>query len=679
MWVYVDIEAPVKFTRIKVSNRSGKPRRIAVTGYTEWVLGELRSKTTPHIITELDSASGALFAKNPYSAEFSHHVSFFDVDSMEKSYTCDRTEFIGRNGSLSNPAALHRAKLSGKLGAALDPCAALQVTFDLAATQQRDLTFTLGQGYDAADAASLARRFRGTAAATDALDRAVQHWQHTVNTLQIDTPNQAVNILANGWLTYQTISCRLWARSGFYQSGGAFGFRDQLQDVLSVMHSKPELVKQQILLAASRQFKEGDAQHWWHPPLGRGVRTRCSDDYLWLPFVTCKYVFATGDTGVLDEQVSFLEARQLNADEDSYYDLAHNNGSATLYDHCVRAIEHGLRFGEHGLPLIGTGDWNDGMDEVGRHGKGESIWLAFFLYDILQQFIPVAEARGDNAFAAKCAEEAKKLQANAEQNGWDGEWYRRAYFDDGTPLGSKSNSECRIDSIAQSWSVLSGAGSAERTAQAMKSANKYLVNEQEEIVKLLDPPFDKAEPNPGYIKGYVPGVRENGGQYTQAAIWLLMAFAKSGNKERAWELLNMINPINHTQSAEDIAVYKVEPYVIAADVYAVDPHKGRGGWTWYTGSAGWVYQLITDTLLGISRQGDKLYFNPRIPSDWDGFTIRYRYHSTHYHISFVQQKGEGALRITAGTHPVSGNCITLMDDGAEHQVSVTLFSGTGQS
>jgi cyclic beta-1,2-glucan synthetase len=675
MWVFVDIEAPVKFSRIKITNKSHKPRRISVTGYTEWVLGELRSKTSMHIVTETESAGGALFARNPYSAEFNSHVAFFDVDAPDRTITGDRTEFIGRNGSMGNPAALHRAKLSGKMGAGLDACAAIQVYIELPASMHKEITFTLGQGQDATEASSLARRFRSADAVREALEKAVRYWQETVNAIQVETPDQSVNILANGWLTYQTLCCRLWARSGFYQSGGAYGFRDQLQDVLSLMHSKPGLVRQHILLSASRQFKEGDAQHWWHPPVGKGVRTRCSDDFLWLPFVACKYIATTGDTALLDEQVSYLEARLLNADEDSYYDIVHKNGSSTLYDHCVRAINHGLRFGAHGLPLIGTGDWNDGMDEVGRHGKGESIWLAFFLYDILMQFIPVARGRNDSGFAELCAAEAKRLQENIELNGWDGEWYRRAYFDDGTPLGTKANDECQIDSIAQSWSVLSGAGSTERTKQGMQSANDRLVRADEKLIQLLDPAFDKSALNPGYIKGYVPGVRENGGQYTQAAIWLLMAFAKSGNKERAWELLNMINPINHTATAEDVTIYKVEPYVIAADVYARAPHTGRGGWTWYTGSAGWAYQLITETLLGLNREGDKLRLDPCIPAAWKTFSVRYKYLHTSYHITFTQQKGTGDMRINLDGNNLPGNSISLTDDGGGHTVEVTLFSG----
>jgi cellobiose phosphorylase len=521
----------------------------------------------------------------------------------------------------------------------------------------------------------LIQQFAGAAAARNALMEVKRYWDKTINQVQIETPDMAVNILANGWLTYQTIACRIWARSGFYQSGGAFGFRDQLQDTLSLLHAQPALVKEQILLCASRQFKEGDVQHWWHPPVGRGVRTTCSDDYLWLPFATSRYVISTGDTTILDEKVNFLEGRLLNAGEESVYDMPmRSNEVASLYQHCKTAIEHALKFGVNGLPFMGTGDWNDGMDKVGNQGRGESVWLAFFLYDVLKRFAAVAGIKNDETFLVKCNQQAELLQANIEKNAWDGQWYRRAYFDDGTPLGSKQNAECKIDSIAQSWSVLSKAGSTERTKTAMQSANQYLVKTDEKIIQLFDPPFDQSDLNPGYIKGYVPGVRENGGQYTHAAVWLVMAFAAMGNKEKTWELLQLINPLNHAKDAELMAEYKVEPYVVAADVYGEALNKGRGGWTWYTGSAGWMYQLIIESFIGLKKEGNQLLFAPCIPAHWPSVKIKYRYETSVYQIEY--QQSNGASSATTGLMldgvAVPGGSILLVNDGREHTVIVKL-------
>ncbi|MEP6677336.1 MAG: glucoamylase family protein [Ferruginibacter sp.] len=671
MTVFVDIKDPVKFVVLKIKNNSGRQRRISATGYVEWVLADLRSKSLMHIVTEMDGRSGALLAKNAYSAEFQNRVAFFDADDSSKTFTTDRSEFIGRNGTLINPEAMNRARLSGKTGAALDPCAVIQSAFDLEEDEEHEIIFRLGAGKNITDVQDIITRSEGSQVAQAALEKVKLYWQQTLSVIEIETPDAAVNILANGWLNYQTLACRIWARSGFYQSGGAFGFRDQLQDVLSLLHSQPQLVRQQILLSASRQFYEGDVQHWWHPPMGRGVRTTCSDDYLWLPFVTAKYVSVTGDISILNEPVTFLEGRLLNEGEESYYDLPIiSDKKATLYEHCVKAIEHGLRFGEHGLPFMGSGDWNDGMDKVGEHGKGESIWLAFFLYDILIKFADTALLKNDGSFANRCKEAATMLGNNINQNAWDGEWYRRAYFDDGTPLGSSLNEECKIDSIAQSWSVLSGAGEEDRTITAMKSADKFLVKKEDKIIQLFDPPFDKSALNPGYIKGYVPGVRENGGQYTHAAIWLIMAFAEMGNREMTWELLQLINPVNHSNDQKKVEQYKVEPYVIAADVYAEPKHKGRGGWTWYTGSAGWMYQLMIESFIGIKKTGDRLSFNPCIPEAWPSIKIKYRYLDTVYEIN-IDQATKTSQVISIDGEEQKENYIRLINDGAIHQANIS--------
>jgi cyclic beta-1,2-glucan synthetase len=675
LWVYVAVDAPVKFSVLKVRNESGRSCKLSVTNYVEWVLGELRHKTAMHVNTKVDLSNSVIYASNPYNPEFSKRVSFLQSDDTSCSFTCDRTEFIGRNGTLKNPAAMLHSRLFGKNGVALDPCAAIQVPFDLAQGQGREIIFRLGTGRDLKDANNIIHRFRGPAQAYSALQAVWQFWNTTLGSVQVETPDPSINFLANGWLLYQTLACRVWARSGYYQSGGAFGFRDQLQDVMALIHSKPNILRDHLLLFAGRQFVEGDVQHWWHPPGGRGVRTHCSDDYLWLPLATCRYVISTGDTGVLDESIHFLEGRLVNPEDDSYYDLPNlSEEKGSLYDHCKRSILYGLRFGDHGLPLIGTCDWNDGMNKVGNLGKGESVWLGFFLFKVLNQFIKIAQSRGDSEFVELCRKAAKDMQLNIEKNGWDGEWYRRAYFDNGVPLGSASNTECRIDSISQSWSVLSGAGNTERSVIAMESLKKKLVRPEYSLVQLLDPPFDKSDLNPGYIKGYVPGVRENGGQYTHAAIWAAMAFSELGDSKNAWDILTMINPVNHTKSPEDVAKYKVEPYVIAADVYALSPHVGRGGWTWYTGSAGWLYRLIVESLLGLRLETDKLFIEPCLPPDWVTSKINYRYRETIYRITLTQlHEDKGKLTIVLDGAECHGKFIQLVDDHKEHMAEVKFY------
>ena len=674
--VYVALDAPVKFMSVKIHNVSGRARRLSLTGYFEWVLGELRSKNQMYVITEYDKATGAVLASNPYSGEFPKRIAYVAVTEPAHTVSGDRGEFIGRNGTLAKPAAMSRVRLSGKVGAGLDPCAAVQVPLTIAAGQSCDIVFQLGVGRDAEDVADLLKRFCSVSGARNALESVQKYWRDTLGAVQVETPDPSLNLLVNGWLLYQTLCCRMWGRTGFYQSGGAFGFRDQLQDSLALVHAQPALTREHLLRAAQHQYREGDVQHWWHPPAGRGVRTHFSDDYLWLPYAVCHYVRKTGDTGVLDEQAGFLEGRPVNAEEEAYYDLPLiSEEKATLYQHCVRAIENGLKFGSHGLPLMGCGDWNDGMNRVGLHGNGESVWLGFFLVDVLNQFVRLAGQKNDHAFAQRCTSIASELQASIEANAWDGNWYKRAYFDSGEPLGSATNDQCQIDALPQSWSVLSGPGAgdevrASRSKTAMEAVDNRLVKRPERLIQLFDPPFDHPAQDPGYIQGYAPGVRENGGQYTHAALWTIMAFAKLRDT-RAWELFALINPVNHGRTPDEIGVYKVEPYVVAADVYAVSPHEGRGGWTWYTGSAGWMYRLATESLLGLKVEKEKLTFEPFVPIEWNEFKLSYRYRETLYRIAITKSRGEKQIFLDGAAQ--TENFITLADDKVEHTVEARIL------
>ncbi|MEO8135857.1 MAG: glucoamylase family protein, partial [Betaproteobacteria bacterium] len=674
--VYVDLDVPVRYAVLKVRNESERERRLSVADYVEWTLGDQQPAARMHMITEIDPGSGALCARNAYNIEFPGRLAFLDVDEVTRTQTVtmtgDRTEFLGRNGTLRRPAAMRRAQLSNRVGPALDPCGAIQVAFTLGPGQEREMVFRLGAGIDAEEAGKLMHRFRGSAAAKSALEKVRDYWRRTLGTVQVKTPDPALDILANGWLVYQTLACRVWARSGYYQSGGAYGFRDQLQDLMALIYAEPRLTREHLLRSAAHQFREGDVQHWWHPPVGRGVRTNCSDDFLWLPLATARYVEATGDTGVLLESIGYLEGRPVPFKEDSYYDLpGRSDLRGTLYEHCVAALLHGLRFGERGLPLMGSGDWNDGMNLVGIGGKGESVWLGFFLCEVLNRFAVVARLQNDHALVERCHTEVAQLRRNIEAHAWDGKWYRRAWFDNGTPLGAAANEECQIDSIAQSWSVLTGIGDPLHARMAMEAVDERLVNRRDRLVKLLTPPFNHSNLDPGYIKGYVPGVRENGGQYTHAAIWTAMAFAALGDSRRAWELVALINPLTHSGTPADIATYKVEPYVIAADVYAVAPHTGRGGWTWYTGSAGWMYRLVVESLLGLSLQVDKLRFAPCLPEDWPGFSIAYRYRETTYRITVTQGvEGSGPMRVFVDGVLQPGGAIPLVDDRKEHQADI---------
>jgi cyclic beta-1,2-glucan synthetase len=674
---YVPVDDPIKISRLKITNRSGRLRRLSVTAYVEWALGPSRGAAAPFVVTELDAETGAMLARNPWSIEFGRRVAFADLAGRQLSWTGDRTEFLGRNGTLDQPAALAgAAPLSNRVGAGLDPCGALQSRLELTANDTAEIVFLLGETATQYEAQALVAKYR--AADLDSVLAAVARlWDDALGAVQVTTPDRSMDILLNRWLLYQTLACRVWARAAFYQASGAYGFRDQLQDVMALVASRPDVTREHLLRAAARQFVEGDVQHWWLPESGRGVRTRVSDDRIWLAYVAAHYVDATGDHPVLDEMIPFLEGRTLRDDEhDAFFHPTVADRQATLFEHCALALDQSLALGSHGLPLIGTGDWNDGMNRVGAEGKGESIWLGWFLHAALMAFARLADGRDEGERSAKWRRHAAALRDALDREGWDGDWYRRAYYDDGTPLGSASSDECRIDSITQSWSVISRAADPIRAAQAMAAVDENLVRRNDDLVLLFTPPFDQTPLDPGYIKAYPPGIRENGGQYTHAAIWSLIAFAMLGDGDKAGELFSILNPIQHATAPDAVQRYKVEPYVIAADLYSTSPHVGRGGWTWYTGSAAWMYRAGLEWILGFRLQGTTLLLDPCIPTTWPGFGIKFRYRTAHYDIRV--ENPHGVSRGVVGAElddvalPGDGARVPLADDGASHRVRVVL-------
>jgi cyclic beta-1,2-glucan synthetase len=679
--MFVPMDDPIKICRLSIRNLSKRPRRLALTAYAEWVLGTSRGASAPFILTELDLETGALFARNPWDAGFGSRVAFADLAGRQSQWTADRGEFLGRHGTLEMPAALvSKARLAGRAGAGLDPCCALRTSVELEPGETAQVVFFLGEADDARAARSLLTRYRKADLDAVFLD-VTGHWDSVLGAVQVTTPDRPLDILLNGWALYQALACRIWARSAFYQASGAYGFRDQLQDGMALVVSRPDLTREHLLRAGGRQFNEGDVQHWWLPPVaagatGQGVRTRISDDVVWLAHCVLQYIESTGDAAVLEERLPFLEGRALQPDEhDAFFMPGISDETATLFEHCARALDHALSIGEHGLPLFGTGDWNDGMNRVGEKGKGESVWLGWFLYATLVKFAPVATARAERTRAGRWLDHAAALRTSLEQ-AWDGDWYRRGYFDDGTPLGSASSDECRIDSIAQSWSVISEAADRGRAERAMANVKSQLVQHDPGLALLFTPPFDHTQHDPGYIKGYPPGIRENGGQYTHAAAWTVIAEAILGHGAQAAELFSLLNPISHTSSRADVQRYKVEPYVVAADVYSVAPHAGRGGWTWYTGSAGWMYRAGLEWILGFRVHAGRLVLTPCIPADWPRFEIMFKRASARYEILVDNpdrvSRGIASIDLDGIRLPAGETQVILADDGRTHQIRVTL-------
>ena len=673
--IHVDRTAPVKICRLQLTNVWPQPRRITATCYVEWVLGNARADNAAFIVGDYDSGTCALLARNGFARDGGDATAFLASSHGPHGLTGDRTEFLGRNGDVGAPAALRRIGLSGNVRAGDDPCAAYQVHIDLAAGASHEVMFLLGQGDDREHAIALAARFREPVAVEASWQGVRRHWQEFFGAVQVQTPDPAMDLLLNRWLPYQVLASRVWARCGYYQSSGAFGFRDQLQDVMALTWAAPQLARTQILRAAGRQFQDGDVLHWWHEAPLRGVRTRCSDDLLWLPFVVAQYLDSTGDVAVLQEQVAYLSGPALRADEAEHYaEFLPGDVRGTLYEHCRRAIDRACTVGPHGLPTIGNGDWNDGFNRVSTSGRGESVWLGWFLIRVCTDFAPICERQGDPSLAAIYRELAQTLRDSVEVDGWDGAWYRRAYYDDGTPLGSAGNDECRIDLIAQAWSVLASDHPGERARRAMAAVREQLVKESDRLILLLTPPFQHTGKDPGYIKEYPPGIRENGGQYSHAATWAVWASAALGDAEQAMRWFDLLNPISRTTSADAVAHYRVEPYVLAGDVYGAAPHIGRGGWTWYSGAAGWLYRTGVEALLGLKRHGDELEVAPCLPRAWPGYHAQLRRGAARYTIAVTNLKTSGSSRVTItfDGRELPGNRLPFIDDGQTHRIDVQL-------
>jgi cyclic beta-1,2-glucan synthetase len=673
---FVPLKDAIKISRLRVANTTKQARRLSLTHFADWSLGQLRTSAAPYVVTDVDPNTRGFYACNPSNADVRNQVAFLDMKGLQQSWTGDRREFLGRNFAKHAPAALLREEpLSGRTGPGFDPCGVQQTEIVLVPGEEKEIVLLLGWGANRDDAQALLKKYRETDLDT-VFAEVKNYWDETLGALQIKTPDPEMDVLVNRWLLYQTLSCRIWGRAGFYQASGAYGFRDQLQDGMALTHARPAIVREHLLRAAGRQFPEGDVQHWWLPENGKGIRTRISDDKSWLAYVAAQYVETTGDASVLDEELSFISGPQLREGEhDAFFQPETSTERVSLYEHCALALDASLAVGQHGLPLMGTGDWNDGMNRVGEKGKGESVWLGWFLHESLARFMPLAEARKDAPRIARWLVHMDALREALERDGWDGAWYRRAFFDDGFALGSAANRECRIDSIAQAWSVISKAAAPDRAARAMEAVDKYLVRPEDRLLTLFAPPFVASQHDPGYIKGYPAGIRENGGQYTHGVLWSIIAFAMMGNGDRAGELFAMLNPVNHSRTRAEAERYRVEPYVACGDVYSMLPNAGRGGWTWYSGSAAWMYRTAVEYILGIRFAGNRIFIAPVIPRRWPKFEVTIRHGSATYEIKVdnAAQRSSGISSATAdGTAVLPTNGIALVDDGKTHHIEIVM-------
>lgn len=669
--VFTPLEEPVKLWLLKLTNHSDRVQYLSLTYYVEWVLGTNREQTNPYILTAYNNEHEYLKARNLYTMNFQSSTAFLFSSEMIIGYTGDRQEFLGAKGSILAPDGAD-AKLSCNTGVCYDPCGAIRISVAISPGESKTILFGLGQCSDTLEINRLRQKYRDVTVAESELNRVKAYWDKLLGTIQVKTKDRAIDILVNGWLLYQTISCRINARAAFYQCGGAYGFRDQLQDTFSLNFADPSALRRQILIACSRQFEEGDVQHWWHPPMGVGVRTRITDDLLWLPYATALYIKNTGDTTILKEDAHYIKGPVLSEEQhEVMFTPEVSDLVESVYEHCKKTINI-TRFGSHGLPLMGGGDWNDGMNEVGKEGKGESVWLAWFLYTLLGDFIPLCQLEGDTEYAGELERKREGLIKSIEEYCWDGEWYLRAFYDDGTKMGSKDSDECKIDSISQSWSVISAGARKDRALQAMQSAWRYLVREEDSISLLLSPPFNKTSKSPGYIKNYIPGIRENGGQYTHAAVWLAIATSMMQEHKMAYTLFTMLNPIHITSNRKDALRYEKEPYVMIADISLSAPYTGRGGWSWYTGSAGWMYQGLVQWFLGIRKEGNYLVIDPATPASFGDYQLQYRYGTAVYEIR-IESRSKGNMTVVSyvidGTKE-PGNRISLKDDGMTHIVIV---------